>query len=41
MRLSVAAAVGFQSRILANGGCKEITEAPVLWFSAVFCIMQV
>lgn len=41
MRLSVAVVVGFQSRILANGGCKEITEAPVLWFSAVFCIMQV
>jgi len=41
MRLSVAAAFGFQSRTLANGGCKEITEAPILWLSAVFCIKQV
>lgn len=38
MRLSVAAAVGFQSRTLANGGCKEITEAPILWLSAVFSL---
>lgn len=40
MRQSAAAEVGFQSRALGNGGCKEITEALVLWLSAVFCINQ-